>query len=253
MGRLTKSKCEHCAINVEFDASCLHPGEFRKVPCPNCGTDILCFSSASKKSQKNAGLKTKDLSAQANLGFREDDPLLKYRHVKPPSRTFKSPFKLPTVERSTKKFGVSRGVVALWFLGILTISPWLICFALCCADDNWASDSGLAGLIFGGCGFSVVTGLFLLFLFFDVEKRKCPNCGKWGALRDTGSSSVVSSTDATERELRNAFIGQQLGRPEEMITYLQDVKVKKHTTVGTSRCIFCGDETELYDSYTTKS
>jgi hypothetical protein len=49
------------------------------------------------------------------------------------------------------------------------------------------------------------------------------------------------------------WISGKSSKPEEMITYLQDVKVKKHTTVAKSRCVFCDYETDFYDSYTTKS
>ncbi len=256
MGKLSKIKCENCGVNVEFDASRLYPGESRKVPCPSCGADILCINSTPrKKLRKDVGLNLSALSTQSvKPGFQEDDPIRRFRDTKRRSRILKS----PTGEHSAKRFGISRGVVALWFLAILTFGPWLTCFLAIMLDCNLFDDQkygqmSVGAVILAGCGFSVITGLFLLFLFFDVEKRKCPNCGKWGALRDTGSSSVVSSTDATEKELRNAFIGQQLGRPEEMITYLQDVKVKKHTTVATSRCVFCDYETDFYDSYTTKS
>jgi hypothetical protein len=53
--------------------------------------------------------------------------------------------------------------------------------------------------------------------------------------------------------MRHAFMQHQFGKPEEMITYYQDVKVKEHTSETPCRCIFCGCNDSRYSSYTTKS
>jgi hypothetical protein len=104
--------------------------------------------------------------------------------------------------------------------------------------------------------YAVAWGIFVLipwgFCVWDTFSRSCSSCGRLDAMRDIGRSENVGTRDTTQKEIRYAFMQHQLGKPEEMIAYSQDVKVKEHTTKTARRCIFCDESDDYYSSYTTK-
>ena len=70
------------------------------------------------------------------------------------------------------------------------------------------------------------------------------------------ADSVPAETVARERAIIIDTMKEDpkmAGKPEEMIAYLQDVKVKQHTKKTRNRCICCGQDDYIYSSYTTKS
>lgn len=250
MEKIVKCQCKKCGVNVEFDAGELAPGEVRKGACPSCGMDMTFC----------------DNSVGNALGVAPDQ--LGIRAESFNQRQFANEFskKNKKIRRAnlqilnSNKPGKGTGFVyrnnLFWsiFLPPLFVGVCAIIGRQIASDteNNYSGDptgATIMVMIAGGIFAIIPWGICV----WNTFERICSSCGRFDALRDIGSSEHVETRDTTQKEIRAAFVQHQLGKPEEMITYLQEVKVKQHTKKTRNRCICCGQDDYIYSCYTTKS
>jgi hypothetical protein len=254
MGMLSKCKCENCGINVEFDSSQLAPNEIRKGACPQCGIEMTFFNKT-ETSGLPIGISPEQLLTNTHKADKiNTKEALKQFAASNVTNQTKSSSKFGNVSHKKVRFYI-RGNLS----GALCIPPIFVgaCLYLGKHLAN-QPDNNFSGNFWGATGMvAFFVGIFALpawiYYTFKTFSRQCNSCHKLDAMCDFGEKEIVGTKDLTQKETRFAFIQHQIGKPEEVIAYNQDVKVKEHTEKQGRKCVYCGNQDFHYSSYTSKN
>jgi len=284
MEKTSKCQCKSCGVNVEFDAKQLAPDEVRNGPCPVCGIDMFFFNA-----KKDADISIKRTTLEGNNCENFKNKLYEfiYQNGHRARDVHKAIIALCDVSQKTKNSGSERITIRdIWlslfdwnhanslimrikkvkrinlYLSFVVPVVWLFLSFILGIIIESSRKERLAELYqFGAPGTSVTfvcvtLGFFFvpatIYFLFKTGMGQCIKCRKFDAMRKSGRSKFIGTKDTTQKEMRGGIFQEEFGKPEAIITYLQDVKVQKHTSAVPRRCIFCGYNDYEYSSYTTK-